>query len=111
SWEIECNADVVARIKRLETAKLSRLELYEELIELMLVLEVYWRGLAPERQQRTAKEIREVLRKCEALKERMQDWARKELARRTKPDAFKLSEDLRKIKADWKARHPKFGSF
>jgi hypothetical protein len=56
--------------------------LYEELLELMAVLEVYWRGLSPERQQETARDVRDLLRKFETLKERMQTWARKELARR-----------------------------
>jgi hypothetical protein len=65
-WEINCKADVKARIERLETETL---------------LEVYWRGQAPERQRETAREVRDLLRTCEALKERMQTWARKKIAR------------------------------
>jgi hypothetical protein len=80
-WEVKLSADVKARVKRLETEKFSRLELYEELIELMALLEVYWKGQAPERQQETAREVRDLLRTSEALKERMQAWARKKIAR------------------------------
>jgi hypothetical protein len=80
-WELACKADVRARVQRLETEKFSRLELYEELLELMAVLEVYWKGQEPERQQETAREVRDLLRTSEALKERMQTWARKKIAR------------------------------
>jgi hypothetical protein len=80
-WEIRCKADVKARIERLETEKFSRLELYEELLELMAMLEVYFRGQAPERQRETARDVRDLLRTCEAMKERMQTWARKKIAR------------------------------
>ena len=78
-WEINCNADAIARVKRLETEKFSRFELYEELLELMALLEVYWCGLAPERQRETAKEVRDLLRKFEAQKARIQTWAAREL--------------------------------
>jgi hypothetical protein len=47
----------------------------------MAVLQAYWLGQAPERQQETAREVRDLLRKSEQLKERMQTWARKKLAR------------------------------
>jgi hypothetical protein len=46
-WEVKLSADVKARVKRLETEKFSRLELYEELLELMGVLQAYWRGQTP----------------------------------------------------------------
>jgi hypothetical protein len=78
-WEINCAADAAARVKRLETTKLNRFELYEELLELMALLEVYWCGLAPERQRETAKEVRDLLRKFEAQKARIQTWAAREL--------------------------------
>jgi len=84
AWEIDCNSDVLARVKCLETTKLSRLELYEELLELMALLELYWRGLKPERQLTTARKVRMVLHKFQALKDRMQDWAAKELRKRIK---------------------------
>jgi hypothetical protein len=80
-WEIKLSADVKARAERLETEKFSRLELYEELLELMAVREVYWRGQTPERQRETAREVLDLLRTSEALKERMQTWARKKIAR------------------------------
>ena len=80
-WELACKADVRARVQRLETEKFSRLELYEELIELMALLEVYFLGQEPERQRETARDVRDLLRTCEALKERMQTWAREEIGR------------------------------
>jgi hypothetical protein len=80
-WELACKADVRARVERLETEKFSRLELYEELIELMAVLEVYWKGQEPERQRETARDVRDLLRTAEALKARMQTWAREEIGR------------------------------
>jgi hypothetical protein len=39
-WEVKLSADVKARAERLETEKFSRLELYEELIELMALEEL-----------------------------------------------------------------------
>jgi len=119
-WEINCNADAIARVKRLETEKFSRFELYEELLELMALLEVYWCGQPPERQRETAKEVRDLLRKFEALKERMQGWARKELARRLpRTRARRIGEDvpntfgdtMKELRKDFRARHPKRGIF
>jgi hypothetical protein len=81
-WEVEISADVAARVERLKTGQFTRLELYEELLELMAVLEVYWCGLLPERQRETARECRDLLRKFEALKERMQTWAAREIRKR-----------------------------
>jgi hypothetical protein len=79
SWEVECSQALRQRIKRLETAKLSRFELFEELLELMAELQVYWRGLSEDRQKETARECREILRRCEASKARIQTWAAREL--------------------------------
>jgi hypothetical protein len=118
-WEINCSADAIARVKRLETEKFSRLELYEELIELMALLEVYWRGQTEERQQQTAREVRDVLRRCEAQKERMQTWARKELARRLPKTRRLIGDDvpntledaMKEHRKDFRARHPKQGIF
>ena len=81
AWDVDISADVAARVERLKTGQFTRLELYEELLELMAVLEVYWKGQEPERQQETAREVRDLLRTSEALKERMQAWARKKIAR------------------------------
>jgi hypothetical protein len=79
AWDVEISVDVRARVERLETGQFTRLELYEELLELIAVLEAYWRGLSPEHQQTTARKVRDLLRKFEALKERMQTWAAREL--------------------------------
>jgi hypothetical protein len=87
-WEIYINADIVARLKRLESKKFTRFELYEEILELLAVVQVYWGGMNPERQQETAKDIRDVFRRLEALKARIQNWAHKQIARR-----IVLSED------------------
>ena len=84
----------------------------------MLVLEVYWCGLAEERQQSTAKQVRDLLRKFEALKERMQTWARKEIARRV-PTGRRIGEGVpntlddewKQERKDFRARHPKQGIF
>ena len=84
AWEMDISADAIRRLKRLESREFSRFELYEELVELMAVLETYWMGQTPERQRVTARDVREVLRKCEALKTRLQNWAQKELRARTK---------------------------
>jgi transcription initiation factor IIE alpha subunit len=73
AWEMDISADAIRRLKRLESREFSRFELYEELVELMAVLEVYWIGQTPERQRVTARQVREVLRKCEALKARIQN--------------------------------------
>ena len=49
----------------------------------MSLLEVYWLGQTPERQRVTARDVRDMLRRFEALKERIQNWAQKELRKRT----------------------------
>jgi hypothetical protein len=118
-WEVECSRALRERIKRLETAKLSRFEIYEELLELMAELEIYWRGLSEDRQKETAKECREILRRCEASKERIQTWARKELARRLPRTRRVIGEDvpntfgdtMKALRKDFRARHPKRGIF
>jgi hypothetical protein len=92
AWEMDISADVIRRLKRLEGRKFSRFELYEELIELMSLLEVYWLGQTPERQRVTARDVREVLRRFEALKERIQNWAQKELRKRTHY-GFRIGKD------------------
>jgi hypothetical protein len=51
AWEMDISADAIRRLKRLEGREFSRFELYEELVELMVVLEVYWLGQTPERQR------------------------------------------------------------
>jgi hypothetical protein len=79
AWDVDIGADVAARVERLKTGQFSRLELYEELLELMAVLEVYWRGLSEERQRETAPKVRDLLRKFEASKARIQSWAAREI--------------------------------
>jgi hypothetical protein len=120
AWDVDISADVAARVERLKTGQFTRLELYEELLELMAVLEVYWRGVTPERQQTSARKVRDLLRKFEALKERMQTWARKELARRLpRTRARLMAEDvpnhlddaMNELRKDFRARHPKLGIF
>lgn len=93
AWEMDISAVAIRRLKRLESReRLSHFEIYEELTELMSLLEVYWLGQTPERQRVTARDVREVLRKCEALKTRMQDWAQKELRKRTY-SGFRIGKD------------------
>lgn len=82
SWNVDWVADTHKRLKRLETGHFTRFELYEELMEIMCCLEVFWLGCSPKDQMRTARAARELLRKCEALKERMQNWAAKEIRRK-----------------------------
>jgi predicted ATP-dependent protease len=84
AWEMDISADAIRRLKRLESREqLSHFEIYEELTELMSLLEVYWLGQTPERQRVTARDVRDMLRRFEALKERIQNWAQKELRKRT----------------------------
>jgi hypothetical protein len=110
-WETEFKAMAWGRIERLKTAKLSRVELYQELIQLMLELEVYWCGQSLERQRDTARDVRELLRECEAQKEKMQSWARHQIAQRA-PE-FKAALDFRdrmkEFEKDFRRRHPKRG--
>jgi hypothetical protein len=59
-WEVEISADVAARVERLKTGQFTRLELYEELLELMAVLEVYWRGLSTNLRAKSARPVAQI---------------------------------------------------
>jgi hypothetical protein len=101
------------RLATLKETKPSLLQIYEELIELMLELEVHWRGQSPEDQQRSAKDVREVLRECQALKERIHKWSMKQFAQRADgaKDALSLADRMKEFGKDLRRRHPKQGLF
>jgi hypothetical protein len=90
-WEINWTADVFRHVERLEGRTLTSLpEFYEELLQFMAELEVYWMGLTRERQRETARAAREVLRKFEEMKTRVQDFARREIRKRP---SFRIGRD------------------
>jgi hypothetical protein len=107
-WEWDFSSLAIARIKRLQEEKLTLPELIEEINDATLEAYTYFCGLDDEAQRRVARDMKDVLMQTMAAKAKVREWARKELARRTNPNSMsvRLSEDLRNIKADFKARHP-----
>jgi len=81
-WEFELKAELFGHLKRLKSCGDNLFEYYVELLRFLATLELYWRGCAPERQQSTAREVREVLRAAEKLRGKIQEWAQKQVRSR-----------------------------
>ena len=78
-WEFELKAELFGHLKRLKSCGDNLFEYYVELLRFLATLEVYWRGLQPERQQSTAREVRKVLHEAEKLRGKIQEWAQKQV--------------------------------
>jgi hypothetical protein len=112
-WEIDFKAMAIRRLERLQNEKLTLSELIEEIEDATQEAFTYFCGLDEQAQRRCARDLRDVLTLTMEAKAKARQWARKQIAKRTNPNSLsvRLSDNLRKIKKDFNARHPKQGIF